>query len=506
MSDALCSRRFAPLIIWMVLTTGCVGVAHNKDLAVGQGVQALKPRLPSVREHVTTRSEFQKLVGHFQTDASYGRFFWARWQQVKLQIDSVGISGLGSDRFWKIVNVLAIFDEDDRVAEYQVCSERDLIECLRRMVEVIPEPPANVWEPLVLDTTTWRSTTSEAYGRVVIADARVYVEELEGKRFSVPVAAMAGVSLHQYSGPEDLELKLHFRQPAGAMGTGAIAATPAQTLRLMWLLSQKNSTAHRPEEARDVAVGNSIVSKKPRLTGFQEGVASREELEKEAGQFKTKASYGPFFWARWQEPDDPESDRYWRIMNVLAVFDDRDKAARYRVCSDRELPECLRAFAQDVPPPSVTDQRLVLTAGDGNLARWTPWARWKNQEFVGDITLENGFFTLRNVLGHTDRVPAAAMDLVMSHDTYCTPEVLRWELHFSHGVEQQQTAPIGFTPEQAWRFVWLMQSAKERSHNHDGFVPTRLTFGAGSRSHQAYFGAACFDSAARAPARTPLIE
>ena len=186
-----------PATLWIVLLTGCAGIPHKKDIATGHGVETVKPRLASVQEHVTTRKELQQLVGHFQTDASYGRFFWARWQQVKLQIDSVGLSGLDTDRFWKIVNVLAIFDESDRIAKYRVCSEWTLVECLRDMIESAPERPPNASDPLPLNTTSFRSTQREAYGRLMIADARVYVEELKGGRFSLSLTAVSGVTLHQ---------------------------------------------------------------------------------------------------------------------------------------------------------------------------------------------------------------------------------------------------------------------------------------------------------------------
>jgi hypothetical protein len=449
-----------PAALWIVFLTGCVGIPHKKDIATGYGVETVKPRLASVQEHVTTRKELQELVGHFQTDASYGRFFWARWQQVKLQIDSVGLSGLGADRFWKIVNVLAIFDESDRIAKYRVCSEWTLVECLRDMIESAPEPPPNASDPLPLNTTSSRSTRREAYGRLVIADARVYVEELEGGRFSLPLTAVTGVTLHQYSSPETLEVRLHFHKATAPSETGMLTISPAQAVRLIWLLQPAHAVARRPGGARDLAVAGGIVAKKPRLADFRQGATSRAELEEAVGQFKTKASYDRFFWARWQERDDPESDRYWKIMNLVAVFDDQDRAARYRLCSERELPEYLHALAQSLPPPPGAEQALALSTTP-NLRRWQPRSRWKNNEFEGRLTVENSQFVLRNVLGDIDRAPATAVDQVAAHDTYSSPETLQWKLHFSDNVKQRQTAPISLSPEQASRLVWVLRFAPD---------------------------------------------
>ena len=246
-------RIAAPLLaLWTALLTGCVGIPHKRNVAGGQGVQTAKPRLSSVQEHVTTRAELEKLIGHFRTDASYGRFLWARWEQVKVQIATLSIWGPGSDRFWKIVNLLAIFDENDRVAEYRVCSEWDLIECLRGMAESVPEPPPNALDPLPLETTMSRSTRREAYGRVLIADGRVYVEELEGGRFSLPVTAVSGVTLHTFSTPEELQLKLHFTKLTAPRETATMTASPAQAARLIWLLRPVNASTRQPEGARDL--------------------------------------------------------------------------------------------------------------------------------------------------------------------------------------------------------------------------------------------------------------
>lgn len=453
------ATRIVPWVaVWTLLLTGCVGILHKKDVATGHGVETVKPRLASVQEHVTTRKELQELVGRFQTNASYGRFFWARWQQVKVQVESVSIWGLGTDRFWKIVNVLAIFDGSDRIAEYRVCSEGNLIACLRDMIENAHEPPPNASEPLQLKTTLSRSTPREAYGRLLIADGRVYVEELDGARFSLPVTAVTGVTLHQYSSPETLEVRLHFNKATAPTETGTLTISPAEAARLMWLLRPANAVASQPGSARDLAVAGGAVAKKPRLAGFRQGATSRAELEDAVGQFKTKASYDRFFWARWQERDNPESDRYWKIMNLVAVFDDQDRAARYRFCSERELPECLHALAQSMPPPPGVEEALALSTTP-YLARWQLWSRRKNEEFEGRVTVENGEFLLRNVLGHMDRAPAAAVDQVVAHDTYSSPETLQWKLHFSHNVGQRQTAPISFSPEQAWRFVWMLRFA-----------------------------------------------
>src|SRR5690242_18829969 len=214
--------RTAPLLVattmFLSAAAGCIVIPHPRDVAVAGGRQTKKPRLAFLKVGSTTRDDVLRIIGPFDSDASDGPFLWARWQQVKVQVEwfaaSYGGAAGGSDRVWKIVNLLALFDEQGQLTTLRVCSEGDLMECLCRVR--VQMPPGVPTPQALLVAANHESRFHHAQGRVIVEDGRLAFEERKDARhnFSVPLSEMLAPTLHHGSSAEFLHLRLHFRPEA----------------------------------------------------------------------------------------------------------------------------------------------------------------------------------------------------------------------------------------------------------------------------------------------------
>src|ERR1039458_8896903 len=159
--------------------------------------------------------------------------------------------------------------------------------------------------------------------------------------------------------PDDVEQRPVFRLEKGVlMRQAAVIALCAI------LLSGCCIPVPRSE---NVARVPGILRQRPKLDGVVEGVTTRHELEQILSGFSTNASDREFFWARWEDPSDPfacgvgaiDANRDWKNVNVLAISDASGVLKRYRVCSDRDLGDCLTSMADNVVSPPGADSTAI---------------------------------------------------------------------------------------------------------------------------------------------------
>lgn len=238
-----CTRRMAGAYLAMpaalvLSAAGCIVIPHPRDVATARGQETKKPKLAGLRTGSSTRPDVERLLGMFNTDASGGPFFWARWQQVKFQIEWLAASytgaASGSERAWKIVNAIAVFDQDDRLAAFRLCGESGLLDCLR-----LASREASMPLPLrsLILPADHQGAFHNGEGRIILWEGRLSFEEPKNQRHNCSVALreIAGVALHGRSSPEFLRLVIHFR-PSACPAKLGVTASPRETWHLMGLL------------------------------------------------------------------------------------------------------------------------------------------------------------------------------------------------------------------------------------------------------------------------------
>jgi hypothetical protein len=244
---SICSLHMVTLGILFLASSGCIVIPHPRNIAIARGLQTPKPKLNMIKPGQTTREDMMNLLGHFNTDASQGRFFWARWQQVKVQVDwfAAGCApsggcgaGGGSERMWKIQNVLALFDEENSVRYYKLCKESNVISNLQDIVSQI-DPPPDVDKDLVLWASHHHNLlfNSRGQGRVIIENGTISFEEPKkpGHNLGLPLSAVERLEVALGSSPEILRLRLKLRQGKNSRNF-RLEASPAETLRLVALI------------------------------------------------------------------------------------------------------------------------------------------------------------------------------------------------------------------------------------------------------------------------------
>ncbi len=227
-------------------SSGClVIIPHPRNVAIARGGETKKPKLDSIKTGQATREDVTNLLGHFDTDASRGRFFWARWQQVKVQVEwfvagcgggYCGAQG-GSERSWKILNVLALFDEENSVRYYKICKEPNVISGLKDIVSQI-DPAPDVASDLVLPASHAHPFFSKyGHGRVIIENGSLSFEDQKGPEhnFGVPLSTVERLDVAHGSSPEILRLRLNLKRDESPSKL-TVAASPAETVRLVALI------------------------------------------------------------------------------------------------------------------------------------------------------------------------------------------------------------------------------------------------------------------------------
>jgi hypothetical protein len=230
--------RWVPLfgeVLLALLLAGCIAIPHPRNVAMARGIETKKPKLEFLKTGATTRADMSRALGFFDTDASSGPLFWARWQQVKVQVEwaagGYGGAGAGSERIWKIINVLATFDDNDVLTNYRICSERELMNCLEKFVHNQPFP-AEFLNSLVVPASH-EARLHNGEGRAIIEGGEVTFEESKTPRhnFRRPLTEIAEVTLHLGSSPELLRLRVHFRAAASPHAI-AVTASPREAMQL----------------------------------------------------------------------------------------------------------------------------------------------------------------------------------------------------------------------------------------------------------------------------------
>lgn len=217
---------------------------------------------------------------------------------------------------------------------------------------------------------------------------------------------------------------------------------------------------------RNVAMAGGVKTTRPNLDGIRAGVTSRGELEQLVGSFHADASDSVFFWARWEEAMLPfkydsrnASDRDWRIVNVLAVSDSRGILSHYRVCSERNLAECLYFMAAHAPEPGCSVPALAFQAH-----RWA--TLWGTDRFHGSITFSERGAILWGDQGNTFR-PHTPINFEVGWRQIDRIRVrfgssansLRLTIHFKPVVSGVDYVSILASPCATWRLIRTYRSA-----------------------------------------------
>lgn len=251
MTAARIVARVIPAGALAVMISSCIMIPHPRDVASARGQLTKKPRLARLQPGLTTREDLLRMVGPFDSGALDTPLFWARWQQVKVQVEWFAASYTnaagGSERVWKIVNLLARFDADNRLSAFQICSENELIQCLRRFRD--QAAPGPLPTPSLVLPAEHNKPFHHAQGRAILEEGRLAFEEEKDTRhsFSVPLSELQELTLHHGSSPEFLRLKLHFRKTAAPLRDLPVVASPREAWYLVGVLQVAASGRSAPQ-------------------------------------------------------------------------------------------------------------------------------------------------------------------------------------------------------------------------------------------------------------------
>jgi hypothetical protein len=217
-----------------------------QNLASANGSVFPRPNVVFIREGKTTRDEVLRAFEHMDTNASMDGLFWARWQQVKVQVEwfiagaspNVGMGAAGgSERAWKILNVFALFDESHSVRYYRLCKETNVISNLQDILSQI-DPAPDVSSDLVLPASHHHPPfNSHGRGRVIFEKGALSFEEPKTPEhnFGLPLSAIERLNVAFGSSPEILRLRLNLRQDKSSREF-ILEASPSETVRLVALI------------------------------------------------------------------------------------------------------------------------------------------------------------------------------------------------------------------------------------------------------------------------------
>jgi hypothetical protein len=289
--------------------------------------------------------------------------------------------------------------------------------------------------------------------------------------------------------PDDVEQRPVFRLEKGVlMRQAAVIALCAI------LLSGCCIPVPRSE---NVARVPGILRQRPKLDGVVEGVTTRHELEQILSGFSTNASDREFFWARWEDPSDPfacgvgaiDANRDWKNVNVLAISDASGVLKRYRVCSDRDLGDCLTSMADNVVSPPGADSTAIKFSVHCDRG---PYKGAK--EFIGKAAFDAaGIALLQTHRGSAFRtldpplrfvIPLKQIqEIAIRRDA--DPEHVNMVLRFKPGTQPvDNLTSYGASPRDTWRLIWLVRSL------NPSFAPVRAASGCPAAPRESCFAPA----------------
>ena len=239
--------QYAAVLLAGWLAACALPVPKTRDVAKAGKITTKRPRLDGIRAGVTTVDELRHVLDPFATDASAAEFFWARWEEAMLPYEWQG--GSGSERDWRIVNVLARFDSAGLTADYRVCTERKLVECLVSFAGRVT-PPTFADPPVEFNARRLAKGwgTDRFDGTMSLGSSEVSFRGHAGNalrqsapfRFQVPWADIARVQVRYGSRAEMLWLRLSFVREFEHVDFVEFSASPA----VAWSIVGAWSAAH----------------------------------------------------------------------------------------------------------------------------------------------------------------------------------------------------------------------------------------------------------------------
>jgi len=212
--------------------------------------KSIPPKLEGIKVGITRLEELQRALAPFTTDASQGRFFWARWYKRALPFRWLGTNGddpeEGDIGEWKLVNVVAISDLRGVLQRYRVCSENALINCLREMAANLPEPPAPDSPRLMFRAsrealTVWGK--DRFHGELIFEAGRARLEGIEGSVFvtgpplnkDFALSEIAEVRVRHGADQSSVALTIYLKSDVG-LDYVQFGASPGEMWQLIWML------------------------------------------------------------------------------------------------------------------------------------------------------------------------------------------------------------------------------------------------------------------------------
>lgn len=249
--------------------------------------------------------------------------------------------------------------------------------------------------------------------------------------------------------------------------------------------------------SQNVARAPGILRQRPKLDGVVEGVTTTHELEQILPGFSTDASDREFFWARWEEPSSPfgcsnapiDVSRDWKNVNVLAISDASGVLKRYRICSDRDLGDCLTFMADNVGSPPAPDSATIEFSVHCDRGPYKG-----AREFIGKAAFDGAGITLlqthRGSVFRTLNPPLRfvvpleqILEITIRRDSY--PKHVNMELRFKPGTQPvDNLTSDGSSPRDTWRLIWLVRSL------NPSFAPVRTGPGGPAAPREACFAPA----------------
>ena len=238
----------APLA-WSVLLSGCVPIPGSRNVAKVGPIERKKPHLDSLTPGSTKLDDLRRELEDLETDASTGKFLWARWSSLNARID--WFPTVYQDTFWSTKNLVAVFDDNATLVEYRLCSDRELVRELPPILKQAGYQPPDAAAPIELRARHWSTWAigTDYFGTLTFQQSELSFSQTSpgpqnpAVKFTIPFTGIQEITAASGTGmeaPVEERLSLRLKIDAGVapFTTLEADASPSELALVFWRLDQ----------------------------------------------------------------------------------------------------------------------------------------------------------------------------------------------------------------------------------------------------------------------------